>query len=372
MQGATGFGGLRQGDLNRAYLASLATGPHIDLNATQEAFTVDGASLAAGAAGAAGPDYSRFTRGAVNVLNVAYNATDLRTVIYSTAINGIDLAPDPAVIPEAAIISLTPNHLEFLRQDRTFLSSAFSNLFALSSQLTLNFANATMGAFVLFAPTIRYAQGANPFGMGLLFNAGGIFENDPAGSSALTTGLSYVGQNIYRANTNAITMIQLLDFISQPRLQATAGGTFTMTGNLSHFSAGGRIDAGATLTGDRRCFRVNDIAPFTGVLTGANVGLDIANITSGVAGAAGIRSVMANGSALRRFILHTGTAESDFAGTINLTGAALLNHAVSDAPGAGAIATLALIGATGPTVAAQATWVRVELAGVVGWMPLWV
>ena len=124
MQGGLGgFGGLRQRDLDSAYLASLAGGPHINLNTTQEALHTDGASLGTGTAGNNdGPDYSRFTRGAVNILNVAYNAVDLRAHIYSSAVAGFDIGPDPALLPNRSTITIVADALVFLREDRTFTS----------------------------------------------------------------------------------------------------------------------------------------------------------------------------------------------------------------------------------------------------------
>lgn len=82
---------LRTFDLQTSYLASAAGGAHIDLNTTQEAFCIDGAGLAAGVPGTDGPDYFQTQRGAVTVLNIAYNAADLQTTIYSTATNGVEL-----------------------------------------------------------------------------------------------------------------------------------------------------------------------------------------------------------------------------------------------------------------------------------------
>jgi len=307
---------LGQVDLTGAYEASLLG--QLNLNTTLGAVKIDGALLAAGLTGTAGPDYMQISRGAINVLNTAFNATDLRTTIYSTAVNGIDLSPDPAVIPDEAIISLTPSHLEFLRQDRMFMSSAFVNLFALRSQISLNFASATLGSFVLFAPTIRYTQSANPFGQGLLFNASGTFENDPAVAANMTTGLSFVGQNFYRANAQTITMIQLLDFLSQPRLQVAAAGTFTMTGDLRHFAASGTIETGATLTGDRVCFNAGVLTTFTGTLSGTNVGHHVDDIQPGVLGAVGFRSTL-TAAATTFAIDNQGTAQSRFGGSLGFS-----------------------------------------------------
>jgi hypothetical protein len=57
--------------------------------------------------------------------------------------------------------------------------------------------------------------------------------------------------------------------------------------------------------------------------------------------------------------------------SLKLNGTGQLDHAVSDALGGGAAATLGTIGGTGPTAAAQSKWIRVKVAGVDHWVPAW-
>jgi hypothetical protein len=57
--------------------------------------------------------------------------------------------------------------------------------------------------------------------------------------------------------------------------------------------------------------------------------------------------------------------------SLKLNGAGQLDHAVSDALGGGAAATLGTIGGTGPTAAAQSKWIRVKVAGVDHWVAAW-
>ena len=326
---------------------------------------IDGALLPAGE-----QSYLLTTRGATVVLDTRFDTVASRTVIQSGGLGGVDL--ESSLFPDRATIRILLDQLEFLPQDRTFTAVIpGAGLFLLDSTITLNFVNATLSAFVRFAPLIQYQQNANPFGQGLLFNAGGTFQNLPAVAANMSTGLTFVAQNRYQANAQAVTIAQTLESLNQPTLAIAAGGTLTMTGSLRLFTGRGSLLAGATISGDRIVFTADDFSTFTGVLTGVNVGLDIEDLSSGVGGAIGIRSVLGNGSALRRFIDHTGTAESDFGGTINLTGAALFNYSTTDALGGGAAATLGTIGAPGPLAAAQVAWLRAEIAGVTCWIPYW-
>lgn len=242
--------------------------------------------------------------------------------IFAGSLTGVNLTP--ALFPGRPTVNFNLDTIKFLNADRVFtVVPGGGGMFDITSVYTLNFVNSTLGAFVRFAPTIQYQQDSNPFGQGLLFNAIGTFENLPSVAANMTTGLSFVGQSTFRANAQTITMIQLLDFVSQPRLTVTAGGTFTMTQDLRHYTARGTITAGATLTGDRICFNAGALSTFTGTLTGVNVGFQVDNLVSGVGGAVGFRSTMSSG-ALRFFIEHTGSAASLFGGDVEIDGA--LNH----------------------------------------------
>lgn len=344
----------------------------IDLDPTRGAIKFDGAGLAAGVAGTAGPNFMEVRRGTglgTHVLTTAHNATDARTTIYSSSLNGIDLSPDPAVFPNEPIISLSRNHLEFLRTDRTFLSNAFANLFGLNSTLTLDFVNATLGAFVLFSPTVVYQQSANPFGMANLFNAGGTLTNPNGLIRNLTVGLTFVGQLRFRADGAAIGMTQLISFLEQSQLITINGGSGTLSVNYRQFIARGVLGTGWTSDADRVGFTCSNVT-ITGVLNAEHIGFEVADLTAGVNGATGFLSRV-NAAIDKRAFNARGTAESDFGGTVNLTGGALLNYGVADALGGGAPATLGTIGGTGPTAAAQLEWLRVESGGVTRWIPAW-
>lgn len=304
---------LGQRDLTGAYEAS-ASG-QMNLNATLGAVKFDGAGLAAGAAGADGTPYSIIKRGAATAIGIGYNATDLKSIIYTGALE-TDFSPDPSINPREPIITLSRNHLEFLDSDRTFLSSQ-ANLFALSSEITLDFANATLGAFVLFSPTIVYRQNAEPSGMASLFDASGTFTNPNGLVRNLTVGLTFVGQNNYQADGAAITMSQALEFLSQPTWQAINAGTGTLTANYRQFIARGTFGTGWTANTPRVAFTASDLAG-AGVLNAGHYGFEAAALRVAAGGSTiGFRSLQNAGATSWAFRAE-GTARSDFGGAIGL------------------------------------------------------
>jgi len=111
-------------------------------------------------------------------------------------------------------------------------------------------------------------------------------------------------------------------------------------------------------------FAVKAVTLTAGGTIGTFNGIDIANI-SGPTTIRGINSAMNNGT----FINHTGTAGSIFGGDVVVNGRLDINRGI--ALGAGAAATLGTIGGSGPTVAAQAQWVEIDINGVAHWIPVW-
>ena len=305
---------LGQRDLTGAYEASVSG--QMNLNATLGEFKVDGAALAAGAAGADGPSYSDITRGAITAVGIGYNATDLKAIISTGALFGADFSPDPAFFPREPIITLSRNHLEFLDEDRTFTANT-ANLFSLSSEITLDFVNATLGAFVLFAPTIMYQQNANPFGMANLFNAIGTFTNPNALVRNLTVGLTFVGQNKYQADGATITMTQALEFLSQPTWQVINAGVGTLVANYRHFIARGFFNAGWTASTPRVAFTAADVSG-TGVLNAGHYGFESQALRVAAGGNTIGYRCLQNAGATSWAFRGEGTARSDFGGVIGL------------------------------------------------------
>ena len=218
---------------------------------------------------------------------------------------------------------------------------------------------------------------------------------------------------------------------AQPRWGPNVnGGSITQTTAELFFAA---VIVDATV-GSATITTVNYFAPKAPVLTaGGTVGtlnvMEIPNIpAAGITTLRGINSAMASGT----FINHTGVAVSTFAGDIHMndgislvlgsvgasrvelfrsaagvmrmigaggtnnegldwdfdaianvvgvtssTGATLrinnrldINNPI--ALGGGAAPTLGTIGGAGPTAAAQAQWVEIDIGGVAHWLPVWV
>ena len=157
--------------------------------------------------------------------------------------------------------------------------TGLGDIIALESDIDVDFAGGTMSSLVRFGSTVSFLQNANPFGMGPLFNAAGVFQNDPSAASNLGTALSFVGQNTYRANAQAITMAGVMrSHISQEKLDAISGGTASL-GQMTHFFVGGNIETGWTVT-TRRGVHLLGLGVNTGTLTN-NYGLHIENHDDG-------------------------------------------------------------------------------------------
>jgi hypothetical protein len=254
-----------------------------------------------------------------------------------------------------------------------------------------------------------------------LFNNGITFKN--ANGVAANFGPTYtlVDQPIIQADGAAITQSQHQSVRSQPNYQTINGGTLGVTTWLDGLLIGGSIGAGVTVAnrGGLRWFE-----PLGGGTITNSVVVEIPNMARATNNY-GIQSAMAAGAGNNYLIAHNGTAPSYFFGglqvmnnvpvtfglatpltfartaaqTLTMTGAEDLvwnfgsvanvvsinsttgasfrvnNRLDINAPiplGGGAVATLGTIGATGPTAAAQAQWVQIDVNGVPHWIPAWI
>ncbi len=231
-------------------------------------------------------------------------------------------------------------------------------------------AGGTFGGFISVSGEVRFRQAGNAFGAANLFKLQGTITNEVGAFVSIGSQYTFVHIGTYLAD-GAFAQSNLFHRVClfQPTW-ATANGATMAVGTIN---VGGfmnpTIGAGVTIT-DMRDWEWG-AGVFTGVVTNRSHLYFPATNTPAATIFSGIESLLA-ASANHRFIRQLGNAESDIAGTINLTGAALLNYGTADALGGGAAAALGTIGGAGPTVAAQNTWIRVQLAGVVGWVPLWI
>lgn len=339
---------------------------HIALDTVQNAFHIDGASLVAGSTGTAGPDYFEITRGAVNILNTAYNATDLRATIYSGAINGFDISPDPGIFPDRATISVAVDKLLFLRQDRirTVLQTGF---FAWDSTLTLDFVNASLGGFITLSGIAEFSQPTSLFGMGngLLFS--GMFKNVNGEANNMGPVFLFAANIQIQADGASITQSQARIFLDNATYSVANAGVLTggAPGHNSLWSTV-RVNAGVTLALRRGVF-IDDVNALGGGTITTQVGVDIADLD--FAGTnIGIRCIMDTGT----FIEHTGTTPARFGGAIQLSaggGAAdwEITHLVANIATLGAGDSLRIpdrlfMGAAGSILLSEGAANRLDLA----------
>ncbi len=361
-------------DLTGVYVASLAPGVvgGVALDTTRGAFKVDGAALGTGTAGNDdGPAYFSSMRGAINLLTVAYNSLDFRAHVYSTAINGLDIGPDPAVFPNRSTIRIGMDQLQFLRQDRTIITGS-PGFFLWDSVLVLSAAipllSRSFGGFIDLGGTFEFAASASPFGMGNALLHRATWKNANAVVANLGPSFLFANNAIYQADGATITASQARIFFDNATYNVINAGVGSMGAAIGHvsFFANMTIGVGWTIALRRGLFMPDALG--AGVLTDQVV-VDILDLNAGATNT-GIRSLLAAGAG-KFFLEGLGTAVSTLAGTLSLTGAALLNHGTADALGGGGGATLGAVGGSGPTATAQATWIRVEVAGTTHWIPAW-
>ncbi len=291
---------------------------HIAFNTTQGGFHMDGASLAAGAAGTAGPDYMLITRGAVNVLNTSYNATDFRATVYSSAINGLDIAPDPGIFPDRAVITVVPDRLIFLRQDRTYTPLNLLGSFSWDSTLTK--AGGSYGGFIGLNGQFQFSTSASGFGMGNAILHGATWKNTNGAVANLGPAFLFANNAVYQADGASITTSQARIFFDNSTYNVINAGVLIGLGvGHNSFWSQLRVDSGATLA-LRQGMNITDTIG-TGVLT-AQVGVNIASLTFATTNIA-IRSAVVAG-ATNFFLQGNGTAISTFAGDVHINNSVAL------------------------------------------------
>ena len=310
-------------DLTATYLAS-ASG-RLDLDATLGAFKVDSAALGTGTAGNDdGPTVSEYTRGLVNILNVAYNATDLRAHIYSSALNGLDIGPDPALFPNRSTIRIGLDQLQFLRQDR-LITSGSPGFFLWDSVLNLSaaipFLARSFGGFIDLGGTFEFDASASPFGMGNALLHRAIWKNANGVVADLGPSFLFANNAIYQADGATIASSQARIFFDNAAYSVINGGVGSQGSSVGHvsFYANLTVNAGWTVALRRGLFMQD--ANVSGTLTDQVV-VDIADLNAGATNT-GIRSVLTAGAG-KFFIEHTGSALSLFGGEVEIDGT--LNH----------------------------------------------
>lgn len=214
-----------------------------------------------------------------------------------------------------------------------------------------------------FQHTMRFEDTGFLFAAQLLINAAVAVE-----VATNTVGPLYLFLDQYKtyADGGSRTCTQHNAIRAQPKWGPNInGGSITQT-SVELFYGSLSVDAtvGSASITTASIFAVKAVTLTAGGTIGTFNGIDIANI-SGPTTIRGINSAMNNGT----FINHTGTAGSIFGGDVVVNGRLDINRGI--ALGAGAAATLGTIGGSGPTVAAQAQWVEIDINGVAHWIPVW-
>jgi hypothetical protein len=283
-----------------------AGGGTCTLNATDAAFRIQGSGLATGRRG-----YFEVFRSAIEIFNVDYDTTVARSLVTFEGAGGLEFEAGT----NNPMFRLNTNQLIVLPENVTFTGG--TDVVLTDSTILLDFVNATLGTYLNFKPTLEFGQAPAAAEMLRAISVSHTAINTDTEANNFTIARHIVSDADYVASNAALTFGTLIEFYANTTLRGTGTGTLTGPANIwAQFYAEGIIGAGATIDGDRVAFYADD-PTITGTLSGLNTGLLITNLTAGTAGAYGIQSLMTAG-ATKRFISHTGTAQSDFGGEVHI------------------------------------------------------
>ena len=211
----------------------------------------------------------------------------------------------------------------------TALGGGGGNWMNFGSNVVMDYVNATVSGLVAFSGEMRFRQAGNGAGAGNLFKMQGVFTNEIGSSVSIGSQYTFVHVGIYRADGTGGVYAQGNLFhrlsLHQPRWDTVGGATMTLVSVNTGGYINPNIGAGVTVTNMR------DWEWALGIINGTVVdraGLYFPNIAGGTSSTAILRSLMA-ASATRRFINHTGTAQSDFGGPIALGAGAIIDVILS-------------------------------------------
>ncbi len=262
----------------------------------------------------------------------------------------------------------TARALSIVPLGTTLTSAGAGEWINFGADITIDYAGgSSIGGLVSATNTFTFQNfAASAFGAGNLFKNAATFTSTDVSIGSQYT---FVNTAVYRSDGFAMSNFFHRICLFQTQWTAINGGTQAITTVNQGGLLNPTIGAGVTVTNMRDWEW--SAGTFTGTVTNRDHLYFPATNTPAATIFSAIRSLIA-ASANHLFINHTGTAESVINGTINMTGSALLNFSTADALGGGAAATLGTIGGTGPTAAAQSTWIRVERGGTTHWIPAWV
>jgi hypothetical protein len=230
-----------------------------------------------------------------------------------------------------------------------------------SAELESNAVN-ILQAMLLFNafPTIKCGDAASrPPVEVVILSANPVIENEYARSQSGSDFSAVLSEPTLKGSLSgaSLTMDEMTGYSFYPSYWTVTGATvnFGTVRGLHLKDIGLSSLAGATAAGTQQL--------------GSYYGVDIEDITfGGNVTKRGIRIALAAASNAKAIEV-TGTAQSTFAGDVVCNARLDINNGI--ALGGGAAATLGTIGGTGPTAAAQAQWVEIDIGGTPHWIPVW-
>ena len=211
----------------------------------------------------------------------------------------------------------------------TSLGGGSGNWVNFGSNVVLDYPSASVSGLIAFSGEMRFRQAGGAIGAGNLFKMQGVFTNEIGSSVSIGSQYTFVHVGTYRADGTggAFAQANLFHRLSlyQPRWETVAGATMAVT----TLNAGGLINptvaAGVTVT-NMRDWEWGTLAQAGTILTRDAIYLP--NFVGGSTASSGVRSLL-TAVATRRFINHTGTAQSDFGGAIGLGAGATIDVLLS-------------------------------------------
>lgn len=284
-----------------------------------------------------------------------------QTLNGDTAAGGSLTLKATANATKGGVISLD-DRVELAATDATY-TAAVNNLLV-DSNVTLDFASASYGSALRFAPTITLEQAGSAFGAFTLFNNALIIKNVSGEANNIGAGFSFVAQPTFRADTQTITVANVRDFISQPTFDVTNSGVISSTA-WDQFYAQGSVKTGATVT-TRRGFHYLALTTKTGTVTN-QYGIDIDANTDAATTNVGIRNNMSSrlvgGVSIGADTAATGALDVGSANQLIVTTAGLVSkyNNISTVSN-GVPAEYATVDLTGQTAAKSATTIYTPAA----------
>jgi hypothetical protein len=207
----------------------------------------------------------------------------------------------------------------------TITSNVPGNWIDLAADVVIDLLNGSFGGFVSVSGDILFRQGASGFGAGNLFKMQGTIKNESGSNVIIGSQYTFVNIGTYQAD-GAFAQANLFHRIClfQSQWNVINGATMSVT----TMNGGGYINhnVGTSVTISNR----RDWEWALGVNNGTQTNWDciyVPAITGGTNFSV-IRSLV-NSGATRRFINHTGTAQSDFGGAIGLGSGATIDVLLS-------------------------------------------